>query len=125
MGKPDPVFVLLRHETLEGVHWDLMLDTGSVLTTWQLAADPCGVGWESGGISSRRLPDHRRAYLEYEGPVSRNRGWVRLADRGTYRILADESLSCTVSLIGQRLSGRFRLEAEKAGLESWRFKRLD
>ena len=33
-----------------------------------------------------RLPDHRLAYLEYEGPVSGNRGVVRRIDSGKYEI---------------------------------------
>ncbi len=125
MGERGAAFVLLRHETPDGVHWDLMLDTGSLLTTWQLSADPTAIDPEWATIPAKRLPDHRRAYLEYEGPVSRNRGWVTQTDRGTYHLLKDESLSCAVSLSGERLSGRYELRSQEPGSESWLFRRLD
>ncbi|HPD29978.1 MAG TPA: DNA polymerase ligase N-terminal domain-containing protein [Phycisphaerae bacterium] len=125
MGEPGAAFVLLRHDTRDGVHWDLMLDTGSVLATWQLAADPSAAGPGPQEISARRLPDHRYDYLDYEGPISRNRGYVTRSDRGTYRILEDNSRSYVVILSGERLSGRFRLQADGPSGESWRFTRLD
>lgn len=125
MGEPAAAFVLLRHETQEGVHWDLMLDTGSVLTTWRLSADPSAAGPGSPDISVRRLPDHRRDYLDYEGPVSRNRGYVTRADQGTYCIWEEDSRSCILRLSGRRLYGRFRLQSDGPSLESWRMTRLD
>jgi len=125
MGEPAAAFVLLKHETQDGVHWDLMLDTGSVLRTWQLSADPSAAGSAPPDISIRRLPDHRRDYLDYEGPVSRNRGYVTRADQGTYCILEEDSRSWILSLSGRRLHGRFRLQADGSGLESWRLTRLD
>ena len=126
MGEPERAFVLLRHQTSEGVHWDLMLDTGPSLATWQLDEDPSAqLGKpDAEGITARPLPEHRRDYLEYEGPVSRNRGDVARADRGTYTSLAKEAAAWTFTLAGQRLSGRFRLSADQSEAAEWRFQRL-
>jgi hypothetical protein len=40
----------------------------------------------SNTIEAERLADHRLAYLDYEGPVTGNRGNVRRIDVGTYRV---------------------------------------
>lgn len=55
------------------LHWDLLLDNGETLTTWRLLQRPAGDAW----IPAERLPDHRRIYLDYEGPVSGDRGVVQ------------------------------------------------
>jgi hypothetical protein len=127
MGKPERAFVLLRHETTEGVHWDLMLDVGPSLATWQLVEDPAASSEPRAGegIPARLLPEHRREYLDYEGPVSRNRGYVTRSDHGTYRLLTRKPAAWTILLTGEGLSGRFRLSAVRPGATEWLFQRLD
>ncbi len=128
MGEPQRAFVLLRHETSDGVHWDLMLDSGVSLATWQLTEDPTRVPPELGlsgeGIPARRLPEHRRAYLDYEGPVSANRGQVTRVDRGTCSLARDEPQSYAVRLAGEVLTGVFEFRVEVAGSNLWRFVRV-
>ena len=41
---------------------------------------------KSNSVEALRIADHRLAYLEYEGPVSGNRGCVRRLDAGQYRV---------------------------------------
>ena len=128
MGEPQRAFVLLRHETSDGVHWDLMLEAGASLTTWQLAEDPTrgteGRRADSGGIRARRLPDHRRAYLEYEGPVSGDRGHVTRVERGTCLLVGDGPQSYVVKLSGERLTGVFEFKVEAADPGLWHFRRV-
>jgi hypothetical protein len=84
-------FVLLEHDHPE-LHWDLMLECGGVLKTWRLASMPSCAG-ES--IPALALGDHRLAYLDYEGPVSGNRGTVKRRAAGAYHVCAgsfDEDL---------------------------------
>lgn len=102
----DRAYVILRHEppsgddaafSGRGLHWDLMFDNGAKLRTWALSAEP----WEYYETAASRksaavaliratsLADHRREYLDYEGPVSGNRGSVSRVDRGTYRVLRE------------------------------------
>ena len=80
-----PRYVILQHEMPAGhedrpLHWDLMFEWHDSLRTWALACEP-RAGVE---IAARRLSDHRLAYLDYEGPVSGDRGSVRRWDAGTY-----------------------------------------
>ncbi len=78
-----------------------MLETGSVLQTWRLAALPI-----IGGVTSAEpIGDHRLAYLEYEGTVSGGRGTVKRYDTGEYAIISDDSRSVKLQLQGQRLNG--------------------
>ena len=77
-----PRFVILEHDH-PVLHWDLMLESGPALRTWRLAGPPESAG---GAVAAKASFDHRLAYLDYEGPVSRGRGTVRRWDQGTYLI---------------------------------------
>ncbi len=72
-------YVILHHTGWTEDHFDLMLETdnASPLLTWRLDRwpDPTAI---------TPLPAHRRAYLEYEGPVSNDRGQVRRVASGSY-----------------------------------------
>lgn len=91
-----PRFVLLEHRW-NGVHWDLMLETGGSLRTWAIDA-PIETGVE---LPARALPDHRSIYLDYEGPISGDRGTVRRVDSGSY-----EAIDWREDLVRVRLEGR-------------------
>lgn len=73
-------FVVLHHEGIDDPHFDLLMEyqPGSPLQAFRCPAWP---------ITRRTplvaLPDHRREYLEYEGPISGNRGRVRRVASGT------------------------------------------
>ena len=67
-----PRFVLLDHDHPTR-HWDLMLEVGPVLWTWRLDAIPD----RCASCQATRIADHRPIYLDYEGPISRDRGEVR------------------------------------------------
>jgi len=109
-------FVILHHRLSEGEHWDLMLEQGDVLLTWQLARPP--VGPEVLPISARRIQDHRKEYLEYEGPIRGDRGFVRRFDGGRLCKLRWSDQSCRAELAGVRLHGTFVLR--RIG-EQWEF----
>jgi hypothetical protein len=76
-------FVVLRHEGIEDPHFDLMIETtpGSPLATWRSPEWPI-----TQPTVLTQLPDHRRDYLEYEGPISGNRGHVLRIAAGAYAI---------------------------------------
>ncbi len=111
-----PRFVILRHETPpeseRPVHWDLMLEAGDVLRTWALELEP----HPGASIAAWQLPDHRKAYLDYEGPISNNRGHVTRCDAGTYEIESETPTQLTLLLAGQTLAGTVILRRdEKTG----------
>jgi hypothetical protein len=110
-----PRFVILEHDH-PVLHWDLMLEAGDVLQTWRLATTPeldkC--------IEATALGDHRIQYLDYEGPVSGNRGTVKRWDAGDFADQADSLPRLRVLVLhGARVQGRVRLE--QVDDEQWRF----
>jgi hypothetical protein len=114
-----PRFVILHHQmppdSDRRSHWDLMLESGLVLRTWAFAEEPR----QESTIAADALPDHRLAYLEYEGPVSDNRGFVRHWDGGEYRAIRFEENRVEVTLHGRRLTCRLRLDLEAGGDHGW------
>ena len=102
-------FVILHHRVADGEHWDLMLEHGGVLLTWQLQREP--VDRSSLPIPARRIGDHRRAYLEYEGPLSGDRGHVRRVEAGSVEFRDTSPDRYVVQLRSRRLSGLFTLAA--------------
>ena len=71
-----PRYVILDHDH-PSRHWDFMLESGGVLRTWRLLAEPTA----GGPIAAEPLGDHRIAYLDYEGPLSGDRGGSSRAGR--------------------------------------------
>jgi hypothetical protein len=99
-------FVILEHDH-PILHWDLMLEAGDALHTWRLAEEPV----QERAIEATALADHRAMYLDYEGPVSGNRGTVRRWDAGEFAEDAESSPSKRVLFLqGVRVQGRVRIE---------------
>jgi hypothetical protein len=115
-----PRFIILFHETGPGderpSHWDFMLETGDVLRTWALETEPC-VG---GALDAAALPDHRLAYLEYEGPLSRGRGRVSRWDGGEYDVEISSDAQLRVHLRGDKLRCRATLTRDADASGRWR-----
>ena len=109
-------FVILTHD-YPALHWDLMLESGGVLRTWRLLEEPT----PDSIIVAEPLSDHRLHYLDYEGPVSGDRGTVVRWDHGRHE--TKETPTGLHSVIkGQRMaSGTIALtrDAEKS---TWTFR---
>ncbi len=83
--------VLLEHTTDSDRHYDWLFANPDApatpyrLTTWRVTVPPWR--WpDRGELELVRLPDHRRVYLEYEGPLTRGRGFVRRVDAGELQV---------------------------------------
>ena len=116
-------YVILRHEmpaaargdAARGLHWDLMLERGSALQTWAIDVEPAFHVL----LRAEPLADHRSEYLDYQGPVSRNRGFVRQWDAGTFQLETDEPCRVVVQLHQGRMAGRLELETDLANDSYW------
>lgn len=126
-----PRFVVLHHECPETFgkpsHWDLMLEREGALLTWSLPRLP--VAWDpsraaAGGsppsesLLVERLADHRLAYLDYEGPISGDRGRVMRQDEGEYRVLAQSEGALRVEVRGNSLLAN--VELIRVAGDQWR-----
>jgi hypothetical protein len=118
-------FVVQRHELPDGsVHWDLMFEQPGVdrLATWQLPCPPDRI--EPGRpVQAKRIGDHRKAYLTYEGPVSNNRGRVTIHSRGTYTAEARSPKEWRVTLQSEAGTQRMILSAP-SGADQWHVETL-
>jgi DNA polymerase ligase (LigD)-like protein len=105
-GRDYPMrFVILEHDH-PFLHWDLMLEAGKVLRTWRLLTEPV-MGM---AIAAEPLGDHRKMYLDYEGPVSGGRGQVRRWDAGMLEWKVDSAERTVVQLKGTRVKGEVIVE---------------
>ena len=111
-------FVLLRHEVPAEFgrpsHFDLMLQSESSLLTWEINQIP-----PSGqSVEAVQLPNHRLLYLDYEGPISANRGEVRRVDHGRCDVEHPTVDRVIAHIAGQTLCGSILLD--RVNLEQWR-----
>jgi len=93
-------YVILHHTGWIEDHFDLMLacDGDGPLRTWRLDAFPNPTVIDP-------LPAHRRAYLDYEGPVSNHRGHVKRVAHGSYGTVRESTSVMRIILdTGQQLS---------------------
>jgi DNA-directed RNA polymerase subunit RPC12/RpoP len=92
-----PRYVLLTHDH-PFPHWDLLLEWGTACRTWRLLQAPV----PGRVIAAEPLPDHRRHYLDYEGPVSGDRGTVARWDSGGFQTQVNRSDIVRVACDGCR-----------------------
>lgn len=112
-----PHFVILEHDDSQGRHFDFMLETAEGLKTWAIPSAP-QVNVE---IPCVMLPDHRRLYLDYEGPVSGDRGTVRQWAGGVYDLERQNDAEWIVQLVGEKIAGRVRLRKKEGEPRQWFF----
>ena len=98
----DPLkYVVLRHEGVDDPHFDLMFETtpGSDLATWRANEWPITASTEF-----TPLRPHRRAYLQYEGAISGDRGSVHRLHSANHVVEEDTTEHLLITLeTGQRL----------------------
>ena len=99
-------YAILHHTDIPVPHFDLAFETkpGSTLITWRSPTWPI-----ANPTPLERLADHRREYLDYQGPVSNNRGQVHRIVGGTFQFeSADENYFQIKTDTGLHLSIRCR-----------------
>jgi DNA polymerase Ligase (LigD) len=105
-----PRFAILEHD-YPVPHWDLFLEAGDILRSWRLLA-PLEPGL---AVPAEPIGNHRLRYLDYEGPVSGNRGAVVGVDRGTFATEVDGPELVSIRIAGQRFVGRVTLQRMAEG----------
>ena len=112
-------FTVLRHDlplhAQRECHWDLLLEppdnspdaphlaanatlfySAAGLLTFEVPMQP--EEWNNNQFAVKRLPDHRLVYLNYEGPISGDRGHVKRVQSGfiQWKVLAEDLLVLSV-----------------------------
>ncbi|MCG8407380.1 MAG: hypothetical protein MI923_19450 [Phycisphaerales bacterium] len=113
-------FVVLFHTQKQGDHFDLMIDDGSLLATWKTRQAPETA--RDRELDCLRIGNHRRIYLDYEGPISGDRGDVTQHDAGQCLVEVQTESRWDVTFEGKRLNGHFTLEKAHRSNETWRLR---
>ena len=104
-------------------HFDLLLEFADVLVTWELS-----VWLPTETQSIRRLPDHRLVYLDYQGPISNNRGSVTRVDQGQFELTQGQhpGNDCQLVLLNNqcKLSLRIHKSDTDAENERWQLTQI-
>ncbi|HOQ05909.1 MAG TPA: DNA polymerase ligase N-terminal domain-containing protein [Anaerohalosphaeraceae bacterium] len=98
-------FVIHKHITPAGIHWDWMLEEGGTLQTWRVSCPPQEIGQEL--LRSDKIDDHDFRFLTYEGPVQQNTARVQREDRGRLTVLRRTDSHILFRLEGEVLTGCF------------------
>jgi hypothetical protein len=102
-------YVILEHTGTVGYkpgrHWDLMLETNGRLRTWELPSPP----QPGAQLQAHALADHRLEYLDYEGPLTKDRGTVRRWDAGDFMVLSETEFELKIQVFGEHLQGQLLL----------------
>ena len=118
-------FVIILQTGCGPEHYDLMLEmleAGEALATWRLERD-CLDLRPGEALAARKLPDHRRAYLSHQGPVSGGRGRVTRVHAGTYETLDHRPDRLVVRLDSPGASAMFELARTAEPGDDWRITR--
>ncbi|MFA6133417.1 MAG: hypothetical protein WC869_05315 [Phycisphaerae bacterium] len=124
-------FVLLEHSGYGPLHYDLMLQDGEALATWQMQSNPLALARAAqaesaakspesgrGPLPCRRIADHRLTYLDYQGPVSRGRGAVAMLESGHYEMLGKTADRWRIRLAGREMIGVYEFQRAAGAVES-------
>jgi len=121
--------VLLRHDLPGGdFHFDWLIDAGAGrgLITFRLGqrfdlGRQVDLGDRRSFVAAR-LADHRRRYLDFEGPISGGRGRVVRLAHGSVRVLAEQA--DRLGLVGSLGSWSGVLVGCRGQGDAWRFEIL-
>ena len=113
-------FVVLQHDLPPGsdrpTHWDFMLELDGRLRTWAFESVPRA----GSAIRAISLPDHRIDYLDYEGPISGDRGEVTRLDAGEFELREAQDGLYKGILRGSNMTASFVARRTKS-TDEWQF----
>lgn len=101
-----PRYAVLHHQTdaaPRGPHFDLLLEDrdGATVSAGMLMAYSLECWPPAAGTLAVQLPAHRPIYLDYEGPISGNRGAVRRIEAGRWQHVPPTGSSLRVRLCSE------------------------
>jgi hypothetical protein len=90
------------------------------LLTWKIVHTDMDLLLNGKHVNAERLADHRKEYLDYEGPVSNGRGSVRIFDCGECEGIPEKDNASGFVLEGKKLAGNIMLKKIENGFfEIW------
>ena len=109
-------FSIAKHEmpanSSRHSHFDLFLESEGTLMTWELTS----LLTTQNNQVVRRLANHRLVYLDFQGPLSDDRGTVKLVDTGSLEWVTLESERLISRINGQTTDGILTLTSEGSSI---------
>lgn len=109
-------FTLSRHVVESESHFDLFLEHSleEKLWTWQIKETKAVELAASGKINSFQIQalrtfDHRRVYLDFEGEISDNRGYIQKSTTGIWNQVSIDHEKLVIFLISPQIMGHLEL----------------
>ena len=87
---PKGKFVILEHQGKGPTHFDLILEGQELCPTFQFEQKEL--------ISGKRIQDHRKNYLTFEGQISPEKGFVTQIDSGNF-VFANNQITLHCKII--------------------------
>ena len=116
-------FVIHHHSGNNSLtdHLDFMIEMENGLATWQIAAEDMTRLRNGESVTAQKIADHRKEYLSYEGPISCDRGNVKIVDTGDCVVTDYTSETKSYALSGKILKGRLSIRPVSGDLFTFRF----
>ena len=115
-------WTLLRHERMNDqildVHYDFLLENGEDCKTWKLLILP---KLDGPSVEIFKHSNHRLIWLSIESKLlTRNRGYVKRVDRGTFKPIGVniDRNDFSIILKGEHINGLFKKNANLCQLLS-------
>lgn len=86
-----------------------------MLRAWKLDEPPRA----DAALPCHSAPDHRLVYLDYEGPLTDQRGWVARWDWGTYQLDLETPTELRLAMDGHRLQGKVHIWRNSPADNQW------
>lgn len=110
-------YVILEHTTPRDIHFDFMLETGGILSTWRINIPPDEL--KTTPTKAEKIFDHPIKFLTYQGPVNKGTGNVTTVDKGTYSIINQTGDKLKIRIKANILDGAYTLT--KITENTWQF----
>lgn len=94
----------------EADHYDLMIDEGKTLATWRISPESMARLLAGATAGAARIANHRREYLTFEGPISCDRGMVKIMDTGECELIGDDGGVFVYWFEGKKIRGQLEIE---------------
>ncbi|MDY6970017.1 MAG: DNA polymerase ligase N-terminal domain-containing protein [Spirochaetota bacterium] len=101
---------VIHHHTNGTDHYDIMIEYSNILLTWQVPFDKIKLLLNGIRIEAIRIQDHRKKYLNYEGPISCNRGRIEIFDYGNYKASVIDEDNIKAQLYGKVFKGLINIK---------------
>ena len=112
-------------------HFDWLIDQPTIscehrLLSWRCELNPSAIDHPAKApllhFTGEQLPDHRAIYLEYEGPISGNRGHVQRIAQGDVDTCSQSSKAIEMTIRWEDLLVRYTGERKPETPSQWEFR---